>query len=178
MNARLITSHINRMVALKFARKCSVLQNRLYKSLPLVMSYYVSFSVCKRVNLKKVWSLKMTWVITTITKGLSGNFVWSAVYFIISLFLWSALKSPLKEFPGPIPAGITNFWRLWDVYSGRNGETHLKLHRKHGSVVRLGPNVLSLSDPTLINRVYTTKPAWNKVSETRIHLPLKRKFAE
>ena len=103
--------------------------------------------------------LKMTWIITTIFKGLSSNFVWSAVYLIISQFLWSALKSSPKEFPGPILAGITNLWRLWDVYSGRNGETHLKLHRKHGSVVRLGPNVLSLSDPTLINRVYTTKSA-------------------
>lgn len=106
----------------------------------------------------------MTWTITNIAKGLSGNFVWGAVYLIISLFLWSAFKSPLKEFPGPILAGITNFWRLWDVYCGHNGETHLKLHRKHGSVVRLGPNVLSLSDPSLINRVYTTKSAWNKVS--------------
>lgn len=98
-------------------------------------------------------------------KELSGNAVWSALNLVVSLFLWSALNSPLKEFPGPLLAGITNFWRLWDVYRGHNGETHLKLHRKHGSVVRLGPNVLSLSDPSLINRVYTTKSAWNKVSE-------------
>ena len=100
-------------------------------------------------------------------KELSGSFVWSALYLVVSLFLWSTVNSPLKVFPGPVLAGFTNLWRLWDVYRGRNGETHLKLHRKHGSVVRLGPNVLSLSDPNLINRVYTTKSAWNKVSETK-----------
>lgn len=138
-------------------------QDSEYKSLPLVMGYFIFFSV--RLRLNTVCSLKMIWAITPIAKGLSGNFVWSAVCLIISLFLWSTFKSPLKEFPGPILAGITNFWRLWDEYCGRNSETHLNLHRKHGTVVRLGPNVLSLSDPTLINRVYTTKSAWNKASK-------------
>lgn len=97
---------------------------------------------------------------------INSSFIWSVLYLIFSVYLWSALNSPLKTFPGPILAANTNLWRLWDVYRGRNGETHLKLHRKHGSVVRIGPNVLSLSDPNLINRVYNAKSAWNKVSET------------
>lgn len=30
----------------------------------------------------------------------------------------------------------------------------------------MGPNILSLSDPGLINRVYTTKGAWAKVGRS------------
>lgn len=133
------------------------------------MLHTVFFSIYERIRLEQVYSLKITLALITMAavKELSGSFVWSALYLVVSLFLWSAVNSPLKVFPGPVLAGFTNLWRLWDVYRGRNGETHLKLHRKHGSVVRLGPNVLSLSDPNLINRVYTTKSAWNKVSETK-----------
>ena len=88
---------------------------------------------------------------------------WSILALAASVFLWSYLNSPLRQFPGPILARFTNIWRLLDVYRGRCDRTHLRLHRKHGSVVRTGPNVLSLSDPGLINRVYTTKGAWAKV---------------
>lgn len=79
------------------------------------------------------------------------------------LFLWSYSNSPLRQFPGPILARFTGIWRLLDVYRSRCDRTHLRLHRKHGSVVRMGPNVLSPSDLGLINRVYTTKGAWAKV---------------
>ncbi|KAJ5355855.1 hypothetical protein N7517_010464 [Penicillium concentricum] len=82
--------------------------------------------------------------------------------FFASRFLWNYLRSPLKSFPGPKLASFTNLWRMQDVAKGRCDITHNKLHRIHGPAVRMGPNVLSLSDPNLISLVYNTKNPWLK----------------
>ncbi|KAJ5692601.1 cytochrome P450 [Penicillium macrosclerotiorum] len=81
---------------------------------------------------------------------------------VVSRFLWNYFRSPLKSFPGPIPSSFTDIWRMQDVFRGRCDITHNKLHRKHGTAVRMGPNLLSLSDPSLINLVYNTKSPWIK----------------
>ncbi|CAG8229941.1 unnamed protein product [Penicillium nalgiovense] len=79
-----------------------------------------------------------------------------------SRFLWNYLRSPLKSFPGPNLASFTNIWRMRDVAKGRCDITHNDLHRRYGPAVRMGPNVLSLSDPDLISLVYNTKNPWLK----------------
>ncbi|KAK0629213.1 cytochrome P450 [Bombardia bombarda] len=60
----------------------------------------------------------------------------------------------LNKYPGPFLASITDLWRFIDVYGRRAQYTHINLHRKHGSVVRLGPNVLSFSDPEALKVIY------------------------
>lgn len=82
---------------------------------------------------------------------------------LTSRFLWNYLRSPLKSFPGPNLASFTNIWRMQDVAKGRCDVTHNNLHRRYGSAVRMGPNILSLSDPDLISVVYNTKNPWLKV---------------
>lgn len=91
------------------------------------------------------------------------NLVLSVVILFISRFLWNYLRSPLKSFPGPAATSFTNIWRLQDVFRGRCDITQTALHRKHGPAVRMGPNLLSLSDPNLISQVYNTKSPWLKV---------------
>lgn len=91
------------------------------------------------------------------------NLSLSVAILFISRFLWNYLRSPLKTFPGPLAASFTNIWRLQDVFKGRCDITHNELHRKYGPAVRMGPNILSLSDPNLISRVYNTKNPWLKV---------------
>ncbi|KAJ5460255.1 cytochrome P450 [Penicillium daleae] len=90
------------------------------------------------------------------------NLVLSVVILFISRFLWNYLRSPLKSFPGPAATSFTNIWRLQDVFRGRCDITQTALHRKHGPAVRMGPNLLSLSDPNLISQVYNTKSPWLK----------------
>ncbi|KAJ5590564.1 cytochrome P450 [Penicillium hetheringtonii] len=86
----------------------------------------------------------------------------SLAILITSRFLWNHFRSPLKSFPGPFATSYTNIWRLWDVYRGRCDITQNALHRKYGSAVRMGPNILSLSDPNLIGQVYNTRSPWLK----------------
>ena len=91
------------------------------------------------------------------------NLALCAAILILSRFLWNYLRSPLKSFPGPVVSSFTNVWRMVDVHNGRCDITHNRLHQKYGPVVRMGPNVLSLSDPNLISQVYNTKNPWLKV---------------
>lgn len=91
-------------------------------------------------------------------KALVGCFL-----FIVGKLLWNYLTSPCKSFPGPFVAKFTNFWRFWDVWNGRCDITHNKLHRKYGTAVKMGPNMISLSDPNVIPIVYTSRNAWKKV---------------
>ncbi|KAJ5831933.1 hypothetical protein N7474_000244 [Penicillium riverlandense] len=90
------------------------------------------------------------------------NLVLSLIIAFASRFLWNYLRSPLKSFPGPVPASFTNLWRMQDVFRGRCDITHNALHRKYGPAVRMGPNILSLSDPDLVGQVFTTKNPWMK----------------
>ncbi|KAJ5263386.1 cytochrome P450 [Penicillium angulare] len=95
-------------------------------------------------------------------QGTLVNIIFCCIILLFSRFLWNYVFSPLKSFPGPVAASFTNLWRLQDVFSGRCHITHLDLHRKLGSVVRMGPNVLSLSDPQMLNQVYTSRKPWLK----------------
>lgn len=72
--------------------------------------------------------------------------------------------SPLKSFPGPFCTNFTDLWRYVKTAGGSAHLVHAELHRKYGPAVRVGPNVLSLSDPALIKLVYNTKSPWKKVS--------------
>jgi cytochrome P450 len=60
----------------------------------------------------------------------------------------------LQKYPGHPLAHVTDWWRFYDVYKRRPDITHLALHRKHGDIVRLGPNALSFANPKAIKQIY------------------------
>lgn len=98
---------------------------------------------------------------------------------IVSVFLWhwpatvlvafvaylasNHFNHGLNRYPGPFLASMTDWWRFFDVYGRRPEVTHIKLHRKHGDVVRLGPNVLSFADPAAIKQIYGLNKGFVKV---------------
>lgn len=73
----------------------------------------------------------------------------------------------LNKIPGPFLASLTDWWRFWDVYGQRPEVTHRALHKKHGDVVRLGPNNLSFADPKALKTIYGLNKGFLKV-----HKPL------
>lgn len=89
--------------------------------------------------------------------------VWAVLSTAVSM--WSYFLSPLKAFPGPNAARYTNIWRYLGVVRGSFQNTQIRLHRKHGPAVRMGPNTISLSDPVLINKVFSTRSPWKKVRD-------------
>lgn len=82
---------------------------------------------------------------------------------VVTLVTWEVFFSPLSAFPGPFAAKFTDFFRSYLVTLG---DVDIRMRRWHdawGSAVRVGPNAISLNDPSLIKVLYTTKNPWRKV---------------
>ncbi|OAP58487.1 hypothetical protein AYL99_07577 [Fonsecaea erecta] len=82
---------------------------------------------------------------------------------VISL-VYSRFRPGLRNIPGPPVAAYTKLWRLYDVYRGHAHLTAISLHEKYGPVVRIGPNHVSISDPTLIPVIYGIKENFTKTA--------------
>ncbi|PGH05230.1 hypothetical protein AJ79_06841 [Helicocarpus griseus UAMH5409] len=87
-------------------------------------------------------------------------------YFALSILLLYFGKNyynhGLDRFPGPFLARLTDLWRLIDVYGRRPDITHIKLHKQHGDVVRLGPNTLSFANPKALRAIYGLNKGYTK----------------
>ena len=70
----------------------------------------------------------------------------------------------LRFVPGPWLAGITNLPRLYWTWTSKPFEKHLSLHKKYGKLVRMGPNMVSISDPGAIPTIYGFNYDFQKVS--------------
>ncbi|KAF5984321.1 cytochrome P450 monooxygenase oxidoreductase [Fusarium coicis] len=68
----------------------------------------------------------------------------------------------LSCIPGPPLAKWTKLWRLYDVYNGQSHQTAIRLHKKHGPLVRIAPNIISVGDPAAIKTIYGLTGAFTK----------------
>lgn len=78
----------------------------------------------------------------------------------------------LSQFPGPVWARFTNLPRVRWLQTGRSHDIHMDLHDKYGTFVRLGPNMISISDPNALPTVYPSRPGVKKVCQFLIKLSL------
>jgi hypothetical protein len=85
---------------------------------------------------------------------------------VVAVFLFNnKYWKGLNKYPGHWAAGYSNLWRFWDVSKRNHQWTQIALHKKHGDVVRLGPNVLSFADPMAIKAIYGLNKGVHKVSD-------------
>lgn len=68
----------------------------------------------------------------------------------------------LSHLPGPIAAKFTDLWRFRSQNSKGHAKRLVALHKRHGKLLRIGPNHVSISDPSAIPIVYSTNPTWLK----------------
>lgn len=92
---------------------------------------------------------------------------------ILTHLLRNKFHNNLHKFPGHPLAGYTNWWRYFDVRGRKAQWTHIDLHRKHGDVVRLGPNVLSFADPRAIRAIYGLNKGMTKVGRPVLRMRCK-----
>lgn len=83
--------------------------------------------------------------------------------------LRNKFRSGLRSIPGPSLAAYTALWRYRDVRKGQAHKTAIDLHRKYGSLVRIGPNHVSVSDPREIKKIYGLKSGYTKVWTRMLH---------
>ncbi|KAL3470530.1 cytochrome P450 [Aspergillus californicus] len=86
---------------------------------------------------------------------------------LLTKLIWDTFLSPLRIFDGPLPAKATNIWRAWQAFDGHIDRKYTQLHRRYGSVLRVGPNALSISDPSMIRVIYSTRNPWKKSDSYR-----------
>ncbi|RSM09057.1 hypothetical protein CDV31_007824 [Fusarium ambrosium] len=88
--------------------------------------------------------------------------------FTVSIFILHSIRNKfrrgLRTLPGPTLAAYSGLWRYLDVRSGQAHKTAINLHRKHGSLVRIGPNHVSISDPREIKKIYGLKSGYTKTA--------------
>ena len=101
---------------------------------------------------------------------------WSNPSYWVSLFLVATLLpiflylyttwAKLRQIPGPFLARFTDFPRLFWVWSRKAHEIHIDLHAKYGKLVRFGPNMVSVGDPSEISNIYKMHTPLLKVCHT------------
>ncbi|KAJ5590692.1 hypothetical protein N7450_004664 [Penicillium hetheringtonii] len=82
------------------------------------------------------------------------------------------LTPGVSAIPGPFLAKLTNIWRFVDVSKGQAQVTLLKLHRKYGDYVRLGPNVVSIRDLDVIKTIYGINRGYEKTDFYKVQQQL------
>lgn len=78
-------------------------------------------------------------------------------------YLITAVRPGIRHAPGPFLARFTNWWRVAQVVKGQYPQKLLELHKKHGPIVRIGPNQVSISDPQAVPQVYGFTAKYLKV---------------
>ncbi|KAL8673603.1 MAG: hypothetical protein Q9168_002001, partial [Polycauliona sp. 1 TL-2023] len=81
---------------------------------------------------------------------------WVAVLLLAltAYLVWNRFYHGLQRYPGPFLASVTDWWRFFDVLGRRPETTHINLHKQHGDIVRLGPNILSFANPAALGTIY------------------------
>lgn len=72
-------------------------------------------------------------------------------------------KPGLRDIPGPRIAKYTRLWKLHSVWKGDHHQTEIALHKKYGPLVRIGPNHVSVGDPSAVPIIYGLNKGFTKV---------------
>ncbi|KAI1755314.1 cytochrome P450 [Xylaria castorea] len=101
-----------------------------------------------------------------------------------SILVYRAFFHPLRHFPGPKLARLSQFYHVFRISAKVDNYRHLdRLHDQYGEYVRVGPNLLSISDPDLIEIIFHpqsnfTKAEWYDIANPLLNLVQLRDRAE
>lgn len=69
--------------------------------------------------------------------------------------IWTNFRSwyRLRHIPGPLHAALSAYWLAINSLKGHNNDLFIQLDEDYGGVVRVGPNMVTTSDPGTIRRM-------------------------
>jgi hypothetical protein len=88
-------------------------------------------------------------------------FSWS-IPFIFSAILFARYRR-LQSIPGPPLAAFTDLWRAYYQNFGSFTIILAQLHDKYGSLVRVGPNSVSVGDAAAVSKIYSMHGEFGKI---------------
>ncbi|KAF4448619.1 hypothetical protein F53441_7995 [Fusarium austroafricanum] len=88
-------------------------------------------------------------------------------YSVAGLSTWYILSSViawyrLRHIPGPFLASFSYFWVAYGTVTGTTYDNLVSLHRKYGSLVRVGPNEVLSDDPALVRKFSNIHSTYTK----------------
>lgn len=83
--------------------------------------------------------------------------------FVLLSYLRTAFANGLRRIPGPFLYRLSVLPRVINTWGGDAPTWHRKLHEKYGDVVRIGPNHISIADPTAVQTIYGVNSRFQKV---------------
>ncbi|KAK0625755.1 Cytochrome P450 monooxygenase mpaDE [Lasiodiplodia hormozganensis] len=81
---------------------------------------------------------------------------------IVVRLLYNKYANGINHIPGPFLASFTDLWRLWIVWKRRPEVVHIRLHAQYGSLVRIGPNTVIVSDSQAAKQIYALNAGFIK----------------
>jgi hypothetical protein len=113
-------------------------------------------------------------MISSSTWGLT-NLVTAAFFtLIVYISSWIVYTRTLHRFAdvsGPFWASVSRGWLVAQVVRGDLEKTTRELHKKHGPLVRIAPDEISIAAPSAIKQLYGTgRPVYKK---TDFYLPMR-----
>lgn len=89
---------------------------------------------------------------------------WTIIAVLMTLIAFNFVQTylRLRHISGPRAAALTNLIRRSWVLSGDLHDRHTRLHRQYGSIVRVGPNAVLVSQPEAIDKIYGFKTKFLK----------------
>jgi hypothetical protein len=90
-------------------------------------------------------------------------YLWVPVVVLLTYIIYSLYFSGLSHIPGPVVAKFSNLWKINAAWRGEMPKRNIALHRKYGPLTRIGPNTVSVDDPSALSVIYSFKPIWRKV---------------
>jgi hypothetical protein len=94
---------------------------------------------------------------------LSRLHVWIIVLFFTCL-VYTRYFTGLSHIPGPFIASVSNLWKIKAAWQEDMPGQNIALHKKYGPLVRIGPNMISVDEPSAMSVIYGFKPIYLKVS--------------
>ncbi len=88
----------------------------------------------------------------------------------ITYMIYTRYFTGLSHIPGPYIASVSNFWKIKAAWKEAMPQLNIALHRKHGPLVRIGPNTVSVDDPAALSVIYGFKPTYRKVFPLVLHV--------
>lgn len=76
--------------------------------------------------------------------------------YLCGYIIYQQYLHPLAKFPGPFLASLTDLWQVHQFMTLQQPYTLTRLHEKYGSIVRYGPDKLSITDEEAIKLIYQT----------------------
>jgi len=85
---------------------------------------------------------------------------------LCAYLVYNRFFHPLAKVPGPVLAGATPLWLVWQCMNQRRPSLDLELHKRYGGVVRIAPNEIIFSNPEYFKTVYG---AGSKFTKSRFY---------